>query len=288
MSSKKRVLGKGLSAIITESAKPVEELEAGMAGDASRIVEIDVARIKPNPDQPRTHFSEEEIAGLSESIKSVGLLQPIIVRKVSEDYFVVAGERRLRASKLAGLKRIRAIIMETTEEENITYALIENIQRTNLDPIEEAKAYRVLINRFKLKQQEVAQKVGKDRTTIANLMRLLALPDIVQAGISEGRISAGHAKAILAVPEHRQMAVYDETVKKGLSVRALEKIAESFSDEKPGQKTRAKNPHIKKMEEMLVSIFGTKVEIKHSGSRGKIEINYYSLDDFERILEILK
>ncbi len=288
MSNKKRVLGKGLSAIISESAKPVEVLEAGMSDDASRIVELDVSKIKPNPDQPRTHFSEEEIAGLSESIKSVGLLQPIIVRKMRDDYYVVAGERRLRASKLAGMGRIRAIIMEATEEENITYALIENIQRINLDPIEEAKAYRVLINRFKLKQQEVAQKVGKDRTTISNLMRLLALPDAVQAGVSEGKISAGHAKAILSVPEHRQMAVYDEALKKGLSVRDLEKIAESFGDEKPERKNRAKNPHIKKMEEMLVSIFGTKVEIKHSGGRGKIEINYYSLDDFERIMEILK
>ena len=288
MSSKKRVLGKGLSAIITESARPVDDMERGIAGDAARIVELDVAGIRPNPEQPRTHFAEEEIAGLAESIKSAGLLQPIIVRKSGGNYFVVAGERRLRASKLAGMKRIKAIIMETSEEENLTFALIENVQRTGLDPIEEAKAYRVLINRFKLKQQDVAQKVGKDRATIANLIRILSLPDLIQEGISAGKISAGHAKALLAVPEHKQVDVYNETVKTGLSVRAVEGIAESYTKAGQGKKSRDKNPHIRKMEEMLVSVLGTKVEIKHSGGRGKIEINYYSLDDFDRIIELIK
>jgi ParB family chromosome partitioning protein len=289
MANKKRVLGKGLGAIITESATPVDDLERGIAGEEGRIVEIEVERIKPNPDQPRTRFNEQEIESLSESIKSAGLLQPIIVRKSGSDYFVVAGERRLRASKAAGLRRIKAIVMETSEEENLTFALIENVQRTDLDPIEEAKAYRVLINRFKLKQQDVAQKVGKDRATIANLMRLLNLSETIQAGISEGKISAGHAKALLAIPELKQLGVYNEIVKKGLSVRAVEKLAESYAGEDNAQsQARKKNPHIKEMEEMLVSIFGTKVEIRHSGSRGKIEINYYSLDDFERIIEILK
>ena len=288
MTSKKRVLGKGLSAIISESAKPVEDMERGIVDSAARIIELDVGKIKPNPDQPRTHFSAEEIAGLAESIKSSGLLQPIIVRKSGGDYFVVAGERRLRASKLAGLKNIRSIVMETSDEENLTFALIENIQRTDLDPIEEAKAYRVLINRFKLKQQDVAQKVGKDRATVANMIRILGLPEAIQAGISEGKISTGHAKALLAVPEHRQVDVYRDIVKKGLTVRAVEAIAETMAGESKAKKSRDKNPHIRKMEEMLVSVLGTKVEIKHSGTRGKIEINYYSLDDFERIIEILK
>lgn len=288
MNNKKRVLGKGLSAIISESAKPVDDMERGIVDNASRIIELDVGKIKPNPDQPRTHFSAEEIAGLAESIKSAGLLQPIIVRKSKGDYFVVAGERRLRASKLAGLKSIRSIIMETSEEENLTFALIENIQRTDLDPIEEAKAYRVLINRFKLKQQDVAQKVGKDRATVANMIRILGLPEMIQAGLSEGKISTGHAKALLAVPEHRQVDVYKDIVKKGLTVRAVESIAETMAGESKAKKSRDKNPHIRKMEEMLISVLGTKVEIKHSGTRGKIEINYYSLDDFERIIEILK
>jgi ParB family chromosome partitioning protein len=288
MTNKKRVLGKGLSAIISESAKPVEDMERGIVDNAARIIELDVAKIKPNPDQPRTHFRAEEIAGLAESIKSSGLLQPIIVRKSKGDYFVVAGERRLRASKLAGLKNIRSIIMETSEEENLTFALIENIQRTDLDPIEEAKAYRVLINRFKLKQQDVAQKVGKDRATVANMIRILGLPEMIQAGLSEGKISTGHAKALLAVPDHRQVDVYKDIVKKGLTVRAVEAVAETMAGESKAKKSRDKNPHIRKMEEMLISVLGTKVEIKHAGTRGKIEINYYSLDDFERIIEILK
>ncbi len=288
MVNKKRVLGKGLGAIIAESSTPVDDMERGFITENGRIVELDVDEIKPNPDQPRTHFIEEEIESLSESIKSVGLLQPILVRKAGKEIFVVAGERRLRASKMAGVKRIKTIIMETSEEENLTFALIENVQRSNLDPIEEAKAYRVLINRFKLKQQDVAQKVGKDRASIANILRLLNLPEVIQAGISAGKISAGHAKALLALPEHRQVDVYNDIVKNGLSVRAVEKMSEPGTEDRPEGAPRAKNPHIKKMEELLVSILGTKVEIKHSGTRGKIEINYYSLDDFERILELLK
>lgn len=288
MSNKKRVLGKGLSAIISESAKPVEEMETLITSDASRIVELDVHAISPNPDQPRTHFNETELAELADSIKAVGLLQPIIVRKTSGGYYVIAGERRLRATKLAGFSRIKAIIVDAGEEENLTYALIENIQRTNLDPIEEAKAYRMLISRFKLKQQDVAEKVGKDRATIANALRLLTLPETIQHAISEWRITSGHAKALLSVPENRQLEVYGEIIKKGLSVRETEKIASSYAEDGKQKKRREKNPHIRKMEEMLVSIFGTKVEIKHSGNRGKIEINYYSLEDFERIIELLK
>lgn len=288
MTNKKRVLGKGLSAIISESAKPVDEMESLISSDTTRIVELPVHLISPNPDQPRMHFNETELAELAESIKSVGLLQPIIVRNSSSGYFVIAGERRLRATKLAGFSRIKAIIVDAGEEENLTYALIENIQRTNLDPIEEAKAYRMLISRFKLKQQEVAEKVGKDRATIANAIRLLTLPETIQQAISEGRITPGHAKALLSVPENRQLEVFGEIIKKGMSVREAEKIASSYDEEGKQKKRNEKNPHIRKMEEMLVSIFGTKVEIKHSGQRGKIEINYYSLEDFERIIELLK
>ncbi|MCX7678965.1 MAG: ParB/RepB/Spo0J family partition protein [Spirochaetes bacterium] len=288
MSNKKRVLGKGLSAIISESAKPIDEMESLLSNDASRIIELDVNTISPNPDQPRMHFNETELLELAESIKSVGLLQPILVRKTANGYSVIAGERRLRAAKLAGFSKIKAIVVDAGEQENLTYALIENIQRTNLDPIEEAKAYRLLINRFKLKQHEVAEKVGKDRATIANSLRLLSLPETIQHAISEGRISTGHAKALLSVPENRQLELFREIIKKGLSVRETEKLASSLSHEGKHKKKKEKNPHIKKMEEMLISILGTKVEVKHSGNRGKIEIYYYSLDDFERIIDILK
>ncbi len=285
----KRVLGKGLDAIIAASATPVEELEKEFIADRDRIVELDADLIKPNPDQPRTRFDKEEILSLAESIKSVGLLQPIIVRKAGNEYFVIAGERRLRASKIAGVKKMRCIIMEANEEENLTFALIENIQRSNLDPIEEAKAYQVLINRFKLKQQDIAEKVGKDRTTVANTLRLLNLPEEIQAGISAGAITSGHAKALLSLSKKQQLSVYREIVEKGLSVRVVERMGEAGEEDQssPAKKAASKNAHVREMEGKLVSLLGTKVEIKHSKDKGQIVIHYYSLDDFERILELM-
>ncbi len=286
----KKALGKGLEAIISTSSSPATELEKGITEAVDRIVEIEVNKIKPNPEQPREHFDEEELSALADSIQQVGMLQPIIVRKTGKNFTVVAGERRLRATKLAGLKKIRAIVIETGEIENLTFALIENIQRSNLDPIEEAKAYQVLADRFKMKQQEIAKKVGKERATIANLLRLLNLPDEMQKGLSEGTITIGHAKILLSLKGSSQKELYRETVNKGLSVRALEQRAGEIT-EKGGDAAPAKppkDPHIRKMEEGLESILGTKVEIKHSGNKGRIEISYYSLDDFDRIMELLK
>lgn len=292
----KRVLGKGLSAIISSSPAPADEMEALLSEAKDRIVELDVDAVKPNPEQPRAHFDEDEIAGLAESIKSMGLLQPILVRKKGEDYFVIAGERRLRAARAAGLRKIKSIIVKATEEEGLTLALIENIQRTNLNPIEEAKAYKVLIHRFRLKQQDIATGVGRDRATIANLLRLLNLPDRIQRSVAEGKLSVGHAKALLSVAPEKQNALFIEILGKGLSVRAVEQMVEAGKygtvrggkKSPPGKSSAAKDPHIRKMEELLVSLLGTKVEIRHFGKRGRIEINYYSLDDFERIIELLK
>ncbi len=291
----KKVLGKGLGAIISSSPTPVAEFEHLYDEARDRIIEIDIHRVRPNPDQPRVHFDEDEISNLAESIISVGLISPIIVRKTGDEYYVIAGERRLRACKIAGLRKIKTIVIEATEESNLTIALIENIQRTNLDPIEEAKAYRVLINRFKLKQQDIASKVGKDRATVANLMRLLSLPEQIQKGISEGKISVGHAKVLLAAPPERQNELFNEILASGMSVRALEHVVESESAapgkagrKKGAEKHGGRNPHLRKMEETLVSFLGTKVEIRHSGKRGRIEISYYSLDDFDRIMDLLK
>ena len=288
----KKALGKGLSAIISTSPTPVDEIEKSVIEEKGRVVELDVSRVSPNPDQPRTHFDEHEIMGLAESIRSVGLIQPIIVRKSGDGYVVVAGERRLRAVKHLERATVKAIVIEAGEVENLTMALIENIQRQNLDPIEEAKAYRVLINRFKLKQQDIAKSVGKDRATVANSLRLLNLPEDIQEGISEGKISSGHAKVLLSLDdEFRQRELYFEIINKGLSVRMLEDIVslhKTASSSKKSKKDKKKDAHIRKMEESLISILGTKVEIKHAGTRGRIEISYYSLEDFERILEILK
>jgi ParB family chromosome partitioning protein len=289
----KKALGKGLGAIISTSTTPADDIETTLVEEKDRIVDLKVDDIIPNPDQPRLHFDENEIKGLSESIKAVGLIQPIIVRKGDgQKYIVVAGERRLRATKLTEKTEIRAIVIEADEEQNLSLALIENIQRENLDPIEEAKAYKMLANRFKLKQQDIAERVGKERATVTNSMRLLNLPEDIQEGISEGKIAQGHAKVLLGVAsKSQQIDLYNMIVEEGLSVRALEKLLKE--DESPEstavvKKQNKKEAHIKKMEDKLVSKLGTKVEIRHAGKKGKIEISYYSLEDFERIVEMIK
>lgn len=290
--SNKRALGKGLSAIISTSPTPVSEIENIVTDNKNRVIEIDLEEIIPNPDQPRTFFDEAEIEGLAESIRSVGLIQPIIVRQDAGKYVIVAGERRYRACKLCGMKKIKAIVIEADEEQNFTVALIENIQREDLNPIEEAKAYRLLINRFKLRQQDIAKKVGKDRTTITNALRLLNLPEEVQQGLIDKKITPGHAKVLLSIEDSdRLLKIYNEVIEKGISVRALEKMIEETSEAKSissEPKKQLKNAQIKKMEEELIARLGTKVEIKHSGNKGRIEISYYSLDDFERIIEKIR
>jgi len=222
----KKVLGKGLSAIISSSPTPVEDLEKGIARNADVIAELDVESILPNPDQPRTSFDELGIKGLAASIQAVGLLQPIIVRRADDNFYVVAGERRLRAAKQAGLKKIKSIVIEADEVKNLTLALIENIQRTDLNPIEEGEAYKVLINRFNLRQQDIASQVGKDRATIANTLRLLQLPAEIQEALTAGEISTGHAKVLLSVGGIRQMELFRQILKKSMSVRALEQIVD--------------------------------------------------------------
>ncbi len=291
----KKALGKGLGAIISstqaqESEFP-EENRTGLPQNSIKenVVELEINRIFPNPDQPRTHFDEDKLNELADSIRSTGLIQPINVRKEGDKYFLVTGERRLRASKIAGLTKIRSIITKIDKDDNLTIALIENLQREDLDPIEEAKAYRILTSRFKLKQQEIAEKVGKDRATIANSLRLLNLDERIQPALSEGKISVGHAKVLLGAPEAKQFSIYKEIISKGLSVREAEKLVDSEKEDSgEKKKVKQKDPHLQKMEEELISILGTKVEIKHFGKNGRIEINYYSIDDFERILELLK
>lgn len=292
----KKALGKGLGAIISTSPASVDDIENSVINDKNRIRELDITKVIPNPDQPRTFFDENEIAGLAESINAVGLLQPVIVREKDGLFVLIAGERRLRACKLNRMKKIRAIVIEADDEQNLTMALVENIQRENLNPIEEAKAYKRMIQGFNLKQQDVAKKVGKDRTTITNTLRLLNLPEEIQEGIVDRQISSGHAKVLLSIESaDKQINLFREIVEKGLSVRALEYIidptkANSEKNSKaPDQKAApAKSPQIKKMEEELISRLGTKVEIRHSNNRGRIEISYYSLDDFERIIEKIK
>ena len=293
----KKALGKGLGAIISTSPASVEDIENSVINDKNRIRDLDISKIIPNPDQPRTFFDENEIAGLAESISAVGIIQPIIVREKDGLFIIVAGERRYRACKLNEMKKIKGIVIEADDEQNFSMALIENIQRENLNPIEEAKAYKLMIHRFKLKQQDVAKKVGKDRTTITNTLRLLNLPEEVQEGIIDKRISAGHAKVLLSLEDpDKQLRLFNDVIEKGLSVRSLEAIIDPVKDTNNSGNNKnseqkavtAKSPQIKKMEEDLITKLGTKVEIRHSGSKGRIEISYYSLDDFERIMEKIK
>jgi ParB family chromosome partitioning protein len=291
----KKALGKGLGAIISTSPTPAAEIENIVVEDKNRIREIELSKILPNPDQPRTVFDESEIEGLAESIKAVGLIMHIIVRENAGQFIIVAGERRYRACKLNEMKKIKAIVIEADEEQNFTMALIENIQRADLNPIEEARAYKLLIDRFKLKQQDVAKRVGKERTTITNSLRLLNLPEDVQNGLIDKKITQSHPKVLLSIEDNRKlMNIYNQVVENGISVRALESMLNgtkenvSSGNDSAQRAVQPKSSQIKKMEEDLISKLGTKVEIKHSGGKGRIEISYYSLDDFERIVEKIK
>jgi ParB family chromosome partitioning protein len=290
----KKALGKGLGAIISTSHATIEDIESGLSSDKNRIRDLDISKVIPNPDQPRDFFDENKILELAESIKSVGLIQPVIAREQNGLFVLIAGERRLRACKHNGMKKIKAIVIEADDEKNFTMALIENIQRENLNPIEEAKAYKVMINRFKLKQQNKTKKVGKDRTTITNSMRLLSLPEEIQNGIIENKISASHAKVLLSLENSDlQLSYFNDIIQNELSVRNLESLIAEENGERPSKgnaerTVQIKSPQIKKMEEILISKLGTKVEIRHSGNKGKIEISYYSLDDFERIIDKIK
>lgn len=295
--SDKRKLGKGLSAIISVSPSPAEAAELAPADGAERITEVDIAFIQPNPNQPRESFDDASIRELASTIRTAGLLNPITLRRNEgkDSYSIVAGERRFRAVKLLGLKKIPARIIDADEERNFTIALIENIQRENLNPVEEAKAYKMLTEEFGLKQQEIAERVGRERASIANSMRLLGLPADILAALAAGDISQGHGKVLLSAPAALQKKLCSEVISKGLSVRALEELIKAgrsgagsgTEKTKSAGRQRLKEAHIRKMEEKLRNRLGTKVEIKHSGKKGKIEISYFSLEDFDRIAEII-
>ena len=268
------------SSILTELPKEQNDL--------GRVLDIPVADIVPNPYQPRLHFSEEKLAELSESIKEHGILQPLIVTKVSaSQYELIAGERRFQAAKLAGLATVPVIVREAQSQEKFELAIIENVQRHDLNPIEEAKAYRKLMDEFGLSQETVAKKMGKSRSAIANTSRLLQLPVEIQRALAEGKISEGHAKAILALdnPE-KQRALFELIVKHGLTVREAEAKAREVSVHSYNR-TLAADPAVKEKEERLMEIFGTKVKINKAGKGGKIVIEYYAEEDLTHLMNRL-
>ena len=285
--NKKTRLGRGLDALLTnnENLQSLQEV----------LQNIDIELIAPNPNQPRKKFNKEELLTLTESIRIHGLLQPIIITPTKypytdKKYTLIAGERRLRASKQAGVKKIQAIIRDSTENKNFELAIIENVQRENLNPIEEALAFKKLGEKYHLTQEEISKQIGKSRPAIANSIRLLDLPDSIQQLIESNVISVGHARLILSIQNNEQQIEVAQIIqKKKLSVRDLEKFLLIFNKENKIAKNTVVDPDINALESEFIKIFGTSVKINiNKKNIGNIRINFHSIDEFEGILEKMK
>ena len=265
---------------------------AKIEADEDRVLYIDINDIKPNKDQPRKTFNEEKLKDLANSIKENGVIQPLIIRKAQNGYELVAGERRWRAARIAEIKKVPCIIRNFDEKQNMIVAIIENMQRENLDPIEEALGLNEMIKRFEFTQEQVSNALGKSRAYIANSLRLLKLPEKIQNMIIEGRISAAHGRTIITIKdEKKQIEVCDKIIRNGLSVRAAERLTEKIKDDaRPERKKRKPcvNAEIAAVEDELRKIFGTKVNINGKASTGKIEIEYYSVDELNRLIDMLR
>ena len=265
---------------------------AKIEADEDRVLYIDINDIKPNKDQPRKTFNEEKLKDLANSIKENGVIQPLIIRKAQNGYELVAGERRWRAARIAEIKKVPCIIRDFDEKQNMIVAIIENMQRENLDPIEEALGLNEMIKRFEFTQEQVSNALGKSRAYIANSLRLLKLPEKIQNMIIEGRISAAHGRTIITIKdEKKQIEVCDKIIRNGLSVRAAERLTEKIKDDaRPERKKRKPgvNAEIAAVEDELRKIFGTKVNINGKASTGKIEIEYYSIDELNRLIDMLR
>jgi ParB family transcriptional regulator, chromosome partitioning protein len=276
--NKKLALGKGLGALIPEELIKEEKQNQLM---------ISINLIKSNEDQPRKMFDDEKIAELSQSIKEHGIIQPIILNRSGKEYIIIAGERRWRAAKLLGLKKVPAVIMDLSEKNILEISLIENIQRQDLNPIEEAIAYKKLLTDFNLTQEELSQRIGKSRTAISNTIRLTNLCDAVKQYLIEEVISEGHGRVLLSIEDEKlQCEIAQKVIDENLSVRELENIIKNINSKKK-EKTREINPYYKDITEKLQDYLGTKVNISNKNNKGKIEIEYYSNEDLERILEII-
>ena len=289
MSSKKFGLGKGLNALIPEDTMK-NSIISNEANKSNGVELININLIKSNDNQPRKSFDDEKIMELAESIKHNGIIQPIILKKDNSEFVIVAGERRWRAAKLAHIKEVPAIIMDLTDKQVLEVSLIENIQREDLNSIEEAVAYKKLIEEFNLTQEELSKRLGKSRVSITNTMRLLNLSENVQQYLIEGVISEGHGRALLSIIDNKvQYELAQKVIDDKLSVRELEFLIKKMKSEngKTTKSTRSEsNPYYKEIMNQLESHFGTKVNISNKNNKGKIEIEYYSEEDLQRILEI--
>lgn len=297
---KKSGLGKGLDSLIPSAgAKKSNPAKAEVKKEVvvEKVVKkeevmLKITEVEPSREQPRKNFNEDALLELADSIKQFGIIQPLIVQKQDDYYEIIAGERRWRAAKLAGLKEVPVIIKNYTEQERVEIALIENIQREDLNPIEEALAFRRLLTEFELKQDELAERVSKSRTAVTNSMRLLKLDERVQQMVVDEKISTGHARALLAVEDKEQQytlanKIFDEK----LSVRETERLMKNFQKEKENKKSqKTENEFIYKgIEEKIKMILGTKVTVNHKkNNKGRIEIEYYSNEELERIMDLLE
>jgi ParB family transcriptional regulator, chromosome partitioning protein len=303
MSSKKKALGRGLSALLSDSPAD-EKLESdniptanpvvSTPPPASGIAEIPIEQIEVNPFQPRTHFDEDALLELAESIRVHGIIQPITVRRLTlNQYQLISGERRFQASKLAGLTSIPAYIRSADDQQMLEMALIENIQRENLNAIEIALSYQRLISECNLKQDELGERVGKNRTTVTNYLRLLKLPPDIQIAVRDNKLSMGQARAIISVenPE-QQLYIFKKTLSEDLSVRKVEELVREISSEKATTKTETSSSpvsrEISQLQSKLSSHFGTRIVVKSDGKKGEIKIPFLSIEDLNRILDILK
>lgn len=306
---KPRGLGKGLDALfgdaeVTLSVKKEKEAEAAVPRveesgvkltedkpTENGISYVNINDIKPNSNQPRKTFDEEKLRELASSIEEHGLIQPIVLRRMKKGYEIVAGERRWRAARIIGIKEIPCIVKELTDEENMLLAIIENMQREDLNPIEEAEGINQMIDTYGLTQEQVSKSVGKSRPYIANSLRLLKLTAQVRDYVSQGDLSAGHARALAVITdENRQIALAEMAIREGLSVRQIEKLAKENKTGRAKAKARpkTKNADVIRVEEDLKEVLGTKVNLNQKGKKGKIEIEFYSKEDLERLIELLK
>lgn len=289
----KRGLGRGLDSLFGEyeEEKPVEEKQVETKIEqvvVNEPKEIDIGLIDRNPDQPRKIFDEDALRELAESIKVHGVIQPIIVKQIGDRYVIIAGERRWRASRLAGLKTIPCIIKNYSEQEISEIAIIENLQREDLNPIESAKAIKNLINQYNLTQDEVADKIGKSRPAVANTLRLLLLPESIISLVESNKISAGHARTLLSITDtKKQKEIALMIVEKGLTVRDVENIIKNLNKPVIEKSVQEKSLELKDFENSIKRVFATKVQIKGNDNKGKIVIDYYSKDDLNRIYDIL-
>jgi ParB family chromosome partitioning protein len=296
----KKALGRGLGALLADSPRSAENAlrraTGNTPGSTGNINDILLSQIETNPYQPRTRFDQEALEELAESIRVQGIIQPITVRKLSENqYQLISGERRFQASKLAGLDRVPAYIRTADDQQMLEMALIENIQRENLNALEIALSYQRLISECSLKQEELGDRVGKKRTTVNNYLRLLRLPPDIQAGLRDNLISMGHARAIVNVEDPaKQLWIYNRTVKEGLSVRQVEKMVRELTGTAPEKEDKKaavspeKEREYRQLQSKLSTHFGTRVNVRNdTGDKGEIKIPFVSLEDLNRILEIL-